>query len=167
MPETNPREIFLNVLPQTSQLTLTTVPSALPLSLDGQSLGTPASLTAVVGMSRQLSAPSPQTYSGTNLSFVLWSDGGAATHDILVPSTNAVFTASYLRPNIGIASGGAGIVSLSWPQWASGLALYSATNLTPPVNWSPVTGTLANSNGIVTLSVPLTNVSCFYRLQQP
>jgi len=159
--------VSTDVLPQTSQLSFTTVPPGLPLSLDGQSLSTPASLTAVVGMSRQISAPSPQPDSGANLSFVLWSDGGAATHEILVPPTNTVFTASYVQPGIGITSSGAGMVTLSWPQWASSLALYSATNLAPPVSWSPVSSTPVNSNGLVTLSVSLTNASCFYRLQSP
>ena len=159
--------VSADVLPQTSLLTLATVPSGLPISLDGQSVSTPASLTAVVGMSRQISAPSPQVDLGTNLSFVLWSDGGAVTHNILVPPTNTVFIASYVEPGIGITSAGAGMVNLSWPQWASGLALYSATNLAPPVSWSPVSGTSVNSNGMVTLSVPLTNANCFYRLQSP
>lgn len=155
------------VLPQTSQLTLATVPPGLSLLLDGQLLNTPASTTAVVGMTRQISAPSPQAYSGANLSFVLWSDGGAGTHDILVPSNNAAFTASYIRPAVGIASPGPGAVSLSWPQWASSLVLYSTTNLNPPVAWSPVTGALVSSNGTITLSLPLTNSSRFYRLQSP
>ena len=161
------QSVSTDVLPQTSQLAFATVPSGLPLSLDGQSLSTPASLTAVVGMSRQISAPSPQAYAGTNLSFVLWSDGGAATHNILVPPTNAVFTASYVQPGVGITSSGTGMVNLSWPQWASGLALYSSTNLAPPVSWSLVTGTLVNSNGWVILSAPLINTNCFYRLQSP
>ncbi|HXC36726.1 MAG TPA: hypothetical protein VNV43_12675, partial [Candidatus Acidoferrales bacterium] len=72
-----------------------------------------------------------------------------------------------VQPGIGITSSGAGMVTLSWPQWASSLALYSATNLAPPVSWSPVSSTPVNSNGLVTLSVSLTNASCFYRLQSP
>jgi hypothetical protein len=161
------QSVSTDVLPQTSQLTLASVPPGLPLLLDGQVLNTPTMLAAVVGMSRQLSAPLQQTDSGANLSFVLWSDGGAATHDIFVPTTNAVLTASYVQPGIGIAASGAGTVSLSWPQWASALGVYSATNLAPPVSWSPVGGTLVNSNGLVILSVPLTNASSFYRLQSP
>jgi len=160
------QSISTDVLPQTSQLTLTTVPPGLPLSLDGQPLSTPASLAAVVGMSRQISAPSTQNDLGTNLSFVLWSDGGTPTHAILVPPTNAVLTASYVQPGLGITSGG-GTVNLSWPQWASGLVLYSATNLAEPVSWSPAGGALLSSNGLVILSVPLTNASCFFRLQSP
>lgn len=161
------QSVSADVLPQTSQMTFVTVPPGLSLSLDGQLLGTPASLPAVVGMSRQISAPSSQIDSGTNLSFVLWSDGGAATHYIIVPPTNAMFTASYVQPGVGITSSGSGTVSLSWPQWASGLALYSATNLAPPVSWSPVSGSFVNSNGWVILSMPLTNASSYYRLQSP
>ena len=159
------QSVSTDVLPQTSQLSFTTVPSGLPLFLDGQPLSTPASLPAVVGMSRQLSAPLSQDDAGTNVSFVLWSDGGAPTHDILVPATNAALTASYVQPGIGIAASDAGMVTLSWPQWASAMTLYAATNLVPPISWSPAKGILVTSNGLVSLSVLLTNTNCFYRLQ--
>ena len=153
------------MLPQTSQITFETVPPGLAFSFDGQLLNTPASSTAVVGMSHQISAPLRQNDMGTNYSFVLWSDGGAATHGIFVPPTNADFTASYVRPGMNITSGGAGSLNLSWPSWASALTLYSTTNLTPPVSWSLVGGTVVSSNGLLNLSVPLANGSYFYRLQ--
>ena len=61
---------------------------------------------------------------------------------------------------------GGNTISLSWPASAVGVNLYSANNLAPPVQWSPVPNppVLVNSQWVVTLS-PLTNQAAFYRLQ--
>ena len=155
-----------DINPQISQLTFATIPAGLQLSLDDQTLNTPTSLAAVVGMDRQLSAPSSQNISGSDHPFVIWSDGGAMTHNILVPGTNATFTASYLQPNLGAAFS-AGSVNLSWPQWAGAKKLYSATNLSPPIFWSPVAIDPVSSNGLFNLQLPSTNDNLFYRLQFP
>ncbi len=152
--------------PQTSLLTFDTVPSGLALALDGQPLTTPTSLAAVVGMDRLVATPSPQTQAGSNYQFVVWSDGGAPVHDIIVPPTNATFTSSFLHPTIGLALSAGGI-NLSWPQWASAMKLYTATNLTSPASWSAVTNAPALSNGLFSLEVPVTNAERYYRLQLP
>jgi hypothetical protein len=155
-----------DISPQTSLLSFGTVPAGLQLSLDGQGLSTPATLAAVTGMSWLLSAPASENITGVIYPFVLWSDGGAMTHTILVPGTNATFTASYLPPSLGAAFG-AGSINLSWPQWAAALKLYSATNLSPPVFWSPVATDPVISNGLFNIQLPSTNENLFYRLQSP
>jgi hypothetical protein len=155
-----------DVGPQTSQLTFDTVPPGLQLTLDGQALATPASLAAVDGMNHSVVAPSPQAQSGTNYQFVVWSDGGSAAHTLAVPDTNANFTASYLQPVLG-AGATAGGLSLSWPQWAGAMNLYSTTNLAPPIAWSPVAITQAIANGWLTVQLPATNGNVFYHLQLP
>jgi len=160
------QSISSDVLAQTSQLTFGTVPSGLQLDLDGQPLNTPATLAAVVGMSRNVSAPSPQNQSGSNYQFVVWSDGGAAMHSITVPATNADFVASFLPPGIGL-SRGTGNLNLNWPQWAGAMNLYSTTNLSPPVTWTPVAITPSVSGGWISVQVPVTNGNNFYRLQLP
>ncbi len=160
------RMVSTDVQPQTTELTFETVPPGLQLALDGQSLMTPVSLAAVVGMSRNISAPSPQNLSDSNYQFVVWSDGGPSTHVITVPPTNTTFTASFLQPGIGI-SASAGSLNLNWPQWAGGMNLYSTTNLSPPVSWSQVAITPSVSNGWISVQVPVTNGNCFYRLQLP
>jgi len=162
----NQQTVSADVGPQTSQLTLGTVPAGLQLLLDGQTLTTTTSLVAVVGMNRLVTAPSSQSQSDTNYQFVIWSDGGAATHYLTVPGTSAAFTASYLQPSLGIGSGAGGL-NLSWPQWAGAMNLYSTTNLSPPISWSPVAATQVVSNGLVSIQVPSTNGSVFYRLQSP
>jgi hypothetical protein len=162
----NQQTVSQDIAPQTSQLALATVPPGLQVTLDGQPLTTPTSLVAVVGMSRLLVAPSPQTAMGSDYSFVVWSDGGPPTHGIVVPPSNATFTASFLQPSLdlGLAPNG---LSLSWPQWASALTLRAATNLAPPAYWSPVTNAPAASNGLLNLLLPTTNGTRFYRLQSP
>lgn len=161
----NRQTVSQDVMPETSQLSLGTIPTGLPLALGGQAVGTPSTVTAVAGMSLQLSAPSPENISGTNYQFVIWSDGGAMTHDVLVPGTNATFTASYLQPSLNAVVGTDG-VNLSWPQWAGAMKLYSATNLSPPVFWSPVMIDPMNSNGFLNIQLAPSN-SLFYRLQSP
>lgn len=162
-----PRQtVSQDVVPQTSQLSFGTIPMGLQLSLDGQVLSTPATLTAVAGMSRQLSAPSSENVSGSNYQFLIWSDGGAMAHTVVVPGTNATFTASYLQPSLGAAFG-ASSLNLSWPQWAGAMKLYSATNLSPPVFWLPVTAEPVSSNGLFNVQLPVSNDNLFFRLQSP
>ncbi|HWX19169.1 MAG TPA: LamG-like jellyroll fold domain-containing protein [Candidatus Binatia bacterium] len=161
----NHQTVSQDVQPQTSLLAFDTVPPGLQLALDGQPL-TSTSLVAVVGMARLVGAPSPQTHNGTNYQFVVWSDGGSATHEIAVPPTNATFTASYLRPSLGLGFS-AGNVQLTWPQWAAAMKLYSTTDLTPPATWSLVTNTPAISGDLFILALPATNALQFYRMSLP
>jgi hypothetical protein len=54
---------------------------------------------------------------------------------------------------------------LSWPAAASGFQLYSATNLAPPVIWSPVATSATESNATFYLTIPATNaIAQFFRL---
>ena len=65
------------------------------MTLDGQPVTTPLSVTSVVGVIRALGVVSPQTSGGTTYQFVSWSDGGAASHEISTPAANTTFTATY------------------------------------------------------------------------
>ena len=58
--------------------------------------------------------------------------------------------------------------TLTWPGWAASLALHSATNLAPPVNWIPATNTAVLSNNQWRVTLPAaTNGQRFFRLQAP
>ena len=104
--------ISQDVSPRVVTLTLATNPSGLQTTLDG-STPTPATLQSVVGMIRSLGAPSPQSLGGSSYAFASWSDGGAATHDIVTPAVNTTYTATYaLQPwsgqdvgTVGVAGG--------------------------------------------------------------
>jgi hypothetical protein len=117
-------------------------------------------------MSRALNAPSPQGQGGSNYNFVLWSDGGAMTHNFSVPTNNLSLTASFVQPTIGISADSTQL-ALSWPGWASSLQVYSATNLSPPVNWSLMTNAPSVSNNVQVLNLPAVGDQQFFRLQSP
>ena len=87
---------FVDVLPNVVTLTLVTDPAGLSLTLDGQPVATPFSVTSVVGMRRTLGAPS-QRVAKSNYSFLSWSDGGAQTHSILTPAVDTTYTAFFRR----------------------------------------------------------------------
>ena len=64
-------------------------------------------------------------------------------------------------------SAGANSLTMSWPNWATGWGLFSTTNLTPPAVWSPVTNSVANTNGQFTLTLPMDAGTKFFRLVSP
>jgi hypothetical protein len=67
----------------------------LQLKLDGTAVTAPFSFTGVAGMVRNIGAVTPQTLSGITYNFSSWSDGGAATHNITLPSSNRTYTATF------------------------------------------------------------------------
>jgi predicted alpha-1,6-mannanase (GH76 family) len=70
-------------------------------------------------------------------------------------------------PVLGMSVSGNGM-SISWPGWAaSGWGLYFATNLTPPVAWVPVTGSVSTNGGEFNITIPVANSAGFYRLSSP
>jgi hypothetical protein len=162
----NQQTVFTEVPPKLSTLSFDTVPSGLSVQYEGQPLNTPTSLVTVAGMTRNLAAPTPQNQNGTNYSFVVWSDGGMAAHNISVPATNSSFIASFMQPEISLSANG-GSLGLSWPSWAAGLQLHAASNLAPPVAWDWVTNAPTPSNNLLWLSVPITGEHQYFRLQSP
>jgi glucose/arabinose dehydrogenase/PKD repeat protein len=84
----------VRLLPKTVQLTLASAPSGLQLVFNGGTAATPATSTVIIGSSNTISAPTPQTMNGT-WQFMTWSDGGAQTHAITAPATNATYTATF------------------------------------------------------------------------
>ncbi len=86
---------YVDVLPNTSGLSLATAPAGLQVTLDGQPTTTPINVTSVVGINRTLGVVTPQTSGNNTYQFVSWSDGGAATHNIQTPATNTAYTATY------------------------------------------------------------------------
>jgi uncharacterized repeat protein (TIGR01451 family) len=80
--------------PRTVNLTFQSSPAGLSLTVGSSSSTTPFTRTVIEGSTNSVSAPSPQTVGGTPYTFASWSDGGAATHNI-VASTSATYTATY------------------------------------------------------------------------
>ena len=136
------------------------------VNLDGESMTTPTSVVKVVGMTRALSAPSPQNLSGSNYNFVVWSHGGAQTHNISVPTNATTYTASFVLPTVAL-SNSSGTITLQWPTWAAPFTVWSTTNLAPPTTWTQFTSPLATNAGNLQLNLATTNESRFFRLQLP
>jgi glucose/arabinose dehydrogenase len=87
--------VFRDVAPRTVSLTFTTSVAGLTLDLDAQPQLAPFTVTAVVGIRRDLEAPSPQAFNGKTHQFVGWSDSQARVHTITTPSVNTTYTATY------------------------------------------------------------------------
>lgn len=131
---------FRDVRPRTAVISLTTSPPGLQVTLDGQPVTTPVSVTNVVGMNRTLGVISPQTQGGTTYQFASWSDGGAATHTISGPPTATTYTATHQAVSSALA-----ITTASMPNGTVNVA-YSATLAasggSTPYAWSIASGSL-------------------------
>jgi hypothetical protein len=85
----------VDVRPLTSVVRIeSNVPGA-QLTLDGAPITAPFEFTGVEGIVRTLGVVTPQTSGGTTYDFANWSDGGAATHEIVTPTDNTTFTALF------------------------------------------------------------------------
>lgn len=89
---------FVDVHPRTVTLTVRATPNGPQVTLDGQSAN--GGVTAVAGMIREIGAPTPQTIGDSTFTFKSWSDGGAATHEITVPSVSTTYTARFQRSKV-------------------------------------------------------------------
>jgi uncharacterized repeat protein (TIGR01451 family) len=89
---TNSKTVRLD--PRTVVLTFQSVPTGLQLTVGSSSGTTSFTRTVIEGSTNSISAPSPQTLGGTTYTFVSWSDGGAATHNV-VANAAGTYTATY------------------------------------------------------------------------
>ncbi len=81
--------------PETSHLTLRSLPPGLELVIYSESEPSPSVHEVIVNGVTTLTAPSPQLVDGTMYEFVSWSDGGAATHEITLAEEDQVLTAIF------------------------------------------------------------------------
>jgi hypothetical protein len=90
---TNTKTVRLD--PRTVTLTFQTTPSGLRLTLNGATSTATFSRTVIGGSTNTTSAISPQTKGKKSYTFSSWSDGGAQTHSIVAPATDATYTARF------------------------------------------------------------------------
>ncbi len=57
--------------------------------------------------------------------------------------------------------------TMTWPGWATDWKLYTATNLTQPINWSLLSYTATSNNGAFTVTVPWSVRNQYFRLSSP
>ncbi len=93
----------LRLDPRTVDLTFRSEPPGLTLGAGQQSSVAPFTQTVIVGSRNSLAAPTPQTQNSSLLGFASWSDGGAATHDVIAPATATTYTATY-KPESGLVA---------------------------------------------------------------
>ncbi len=79
--------------PRTVPVTVTSRPAGLKLTFGSRTATTPFTSTVIVGSTTTASAPSPQTMAGGTYTFRRWSDGGAASHDVVAGTTALNLTA--------------------------------------------------------------------------
>src|SRR6266536_1458986 len=85
----------VSVHPRPVDLTFTTNPAGLKLTVGSTSQSTPFTLTAIQGATLSISAPTPQSAGGSSYGFCFWSDAGAQTHLTIAPKTATSYTATY------------------------------------------------------------------------
>jgi glucose/arabinose dehydrogenase len=85
----------VDVRPRTSVVRIESNVTNAQLTLDGMPITAPFSFTGVEGIIRSLGVVTPQVSGGTRFDFTSWSDGGAATHEIVTPDNDTTFTALF------------------------------------------------------------------------
>jgi hypothetical protein len=84
----------VTIYPTKVNLTFNTVPAGLTLYFDGIARTAPFTADTLVGFRHNVEARN-QTGGGSSYTFASWSDGGAQQHDIVVPTTDHTYTATY------------------------------------------------------------------------
>jgi glucose/arabinose dehydrogenase len=87
--------------PQTVNLTIASNPTGAQVGLNSAAGAAPLTKQVVIGSSNSISAPSPQTIGGSSYAFSSWSDGGAQTHNVVAPASNATYTATFTVQTTG------------------------------------------------------------------
>ncbi len=92
------------IYPRKVNLTFDTVPSGVAITVDGIPHATPFVYDTLIGFVHTVEASNQTT--GTNVyTFSAWSDGGAQTHALTVPSGDASFSATYTVTQNPLPSG--------------------------------------------------------------
>jgi hypothetical protein len=86
---------FVDVLPRTSVVTLTSNVAEAQLTLDGVPISLPHTFIGVEGVLRSIGANTPVVIAGESYEFESWSDGGAVIHEIDTPFDDTSYTAIY------------------------------------------------------------------------
>jgi hypothetical protein len=125
-----------DVAPRISNFSLVSQPAGLSLTLDGQPLVAPQTVAGVVGLQREIGAPSPQTNGGTRNVFLNWSNGQGQVQTIVTPAANATYTAAFQTQYLlstAVQPVGAGTVTGGGWYNAGTTAAVSAT---PSAGWT-------------------------------
>ena len=84
----------VTVVPDKVSLSFGTAPTGLTVEVDGISRQAPFVIDDVKGFQHTINAPA-QSSAGTSYTFQSWSDGGAQSHGITVPTANQSYVATF------------------------------------------------------------------------
>jgi predicted alpha-1,6-mannanase (GH76 family) len=87
-----------------------------------------------------------------------------AQNDCGASANSATLGVPLPLPSLGMAVTD-GTLTLTWPGWATDWLLHSATNLVPPVEWTPVPGSATSNAGQWSITVPVEGGTRFFRLE--
>lgn len=131
-------------------------------------------VTALTNASTAVSGAAETNWYSTNITARLLREGNnvlaAEVHQSSGTSSDLFFNLELTAnrrlewPSVA-AEAQAGELKFTWPAWAGGLRLYSATNLTPPVVWTPVTNATIRTNNGVSVIIPPDAVRRFFQLR--
>ncbi|MEO5898225.1 MAG: carbohydrate-binding protein [Vicinamibacterales bacterium] len=114
------------LLPRTVQVQFFTDPAGARLRIDQADVATPATFTSWVNASINVEAPPQTGPDASPLSFVSWSDGGAAAHSIVTPQADGSYTARFARGSLSASLPGR-IEAENFDSGGSGNSFVDAT----------------------------------------
>jgi len=107
------------LVPSPGVLSVGTVPSGVPLTLDTDPLITPDVIDGLEGFTHQIEAPPFHVLGGVPLAFQCWSDGGARSHAVTTPSGGENLTAEFVPLVTTIVAPAVSVANRN-AQWTSG-----------------------------------------------
>jgi glucose/arabinose dehydrogenase/PKD repeat protein len=129
----------LRLDPRTVDLTFKSEPAGLTLSAGELSGAAPFTKTVIVGSHQTITAATPQLLNNAWQEFSSWSDGGAATHDLVAPGAATTYTATY-KP----AAASPGLVLAYGFEETSGTV---ANDSSPAKNNGTINGPVSTASG--------------------
>ena len=158
-----PESVTANFVANNVSVSIKTSPTGLLVSVDGgAAVASPVSVSWQVGSSHTIATTSPQIpVAGTEYTFANWSDAGAISHSIMVPSTATTYTATfntlYQLTTAANPSAGGTVTPASGSYFAAGTKVnLTATSNAGYVfsNWTGPVASSTSASTTVTMSAP-------------
>ena len=154
----------VTIYPRKVNLSFDTAPAGLTLYFDGIARTAPFVADTLVGFRHNVEARN-QTNGGSTYTFASWSDGGAQQHDVVVPTTDQSYTATYTASaflpisfkqlNYSTPQSNQSTVSTTY----TGAQTAGDTNVVA-IGWNSATGTISSvtdtAGNVYAVAAPLT-----------
>ena len=144
---------------QPVSITVSTIPTGLQVVVDSTTYTAPKTFSWTSGSSHTLSLSSPQSgVSGTRYTYSSWSDSGAQSHSITVPSTATTYTANFTTQyslTTAVSPSGSGTITAnpSGTWYNSGTSVQLAANAGTGYSFSSWTGGVTGSSNPTSITM--------------